>query len=92
MDPVRYISALVLVGGLLALAIWLLRRFNFSPRDVRTQLRIVSHVSVGTREKLVVVRFADEEILLGITPHSITRLGSTPVGTESPDEPAPESS
>lgn len=96
MDPIRYITALVLVGGLLALAIWLLRRFNFTQRDTRSRLTIVSHIGVGTREKLVVVRFGNEDILLGITPQSITRLGATPidvaVDADALSESAPESS
>lgn len=88
MDPVRYISAIVIVGGLLALAIWMLRRFNFAPRDTRSRLTVVSHVSVGTREKLVVVRFGNEEVLLGVTPHTITRLGAVPVEDDAPfDDP-----
>jgi flagellar protein FliO/FliZ len=92
MDPVRYITALILVGGLLAAAIWLLRRFNFTQRDLRQSVTIVSHLGVGTREKLVVVRFGDEEILLGITPHSITRLGSVPLVSATEASSDPESS
>jgi flagellar protein FliO/FliZ len=81
MDPIRYISAIVLVGILLAAAIWLLRRFNLANLGVKPRLSVVSHLSVGTREKLLVVRFAQEDVLLGVTPHSITRLGSAPAGT-----------
>jgi len=92
MDPVRYITALILVGGLLALAIWLLRRLNFTQRGFNQRVTIVSHVGVGTREKLVVVRFADEEILLGVTPHSITRLGSVPLEAVPDGNSDPESS
>ncbi len=81
MDPVRYISAIILVGALLALAIWLLRRFNLTGMATKAPLTVVGHLSVGTREKLLVVRFGSEDVLLGITPHSITRLGSVPAGT-----------
>ena len=81
MDPVRYISAIILVGALLALAIWLVRRFNLTGMTTTAPLTVVGHLSVGTREKLLVVRFGSEDVLLGITPHSITRLGSVPAGT-----------
>ena len=80
MDQVRYISAIILVAALLALAIWVLRRFNVAGVGTPSRLKVVSHLSVGTREKLLVVRFGDEDVLLGITPHSITRLGATPAG------------
>ena len=81
MDPVRYISAIILVAALLALAIWVLRRFNVAGVGTPSRFKVVSHLSVGTREKLLVVRFGDEDVLLGITPHSITRLGATPAGS-----------
>ncbi len=81
MDPVRYISAIILVAALLALAIWVLRRFNVAGVGVPSRLKVVSHLSVGTREKLLIVRFGNEDVLLGITPHSITRLGSAPADT-----------
>ncbi len=78
MDPVRYFSALVLVGGLLALAIWLLKRLRLGTRHGESEaLNIISHTSLGTREKLVVVRFGDKKLLLGVTPGSITRLATS---------------
>jgi len=80
MDPIRYISAIVLVGILLAGAVWLLRRFNLANLGVKPSLSVLSHLNVGTREKLIVVRFANEDVLLGVTPHSITRLGAAPAG------------
>jgi flagellar biogenesis protein FliO len=33
---------------------------------------------LGPREKLVVVRFGGEDILLGVTPGSITRIAACP--------------
>jgi len=83
MDPVRYISAIILVAALLALAIWVLRRFNVAGVGVPSRLKVVSHLSVGTREKLLVVRFGEEDVLLGVTPHSITRLGAVPADADS---------
>lgn len=78
MDPIRYVGALLLVGGLLALAIWMLKRLRLTTRgrDDKT-LEIISHASLGTREKLVVVRFAGKKVLLGVTPGTISRLAAT---------------
>lgn len=80
MDPVRYITALLLVGGLLALAIWMLRRFRFGNQaSSRSALSITAHASLGTREKLVVVRFAGRDHLLGVTPGSISKIATVEV-------------
>ena len=77
MDPVRYISALLLVGGLLAVAIWALRRLRFGQHGpARSIIGIVAHASLGAREKLMVVRFAGRDHLLGVTPGSISSLAS----------------
>lgn len=77
MDPVRYISALLMVGGLLAIAIWALRRFRFGQQGmVRNAIGITAHASLGAREKLVVVRFAGRDHLIGVTPGSVSLLAS----------------
>ena len=90
MDPVRYITALLLVGGLLALAIWMLRRFRFgNPTASRSALSITAHASLGTREKLVVVRFAGRDHLLGVTPSSISKIATADVDETHDEDPRP---
>jgi len=77
MDPIRYIVALLLVGGLLAVAVWMLKRFRLGGEgSAQSPIRITSHASLGAREKLVVVRFGGRDILLGVTPGSISRIAS----------------
>jgi len=79
MDPIRYVGALLLVGGLLALAIWMLKRLRLTTRgrDDKT-LEIISHASLGTREKLVVVRFAGKKsVTRRHTGHHLATRGGT---------------
>lgn len=38
------------------------------------QLRIVSALAVGSRERLVLVEVEGERVLIGVTPHAITAL------------------
>ena len=79
MDPVRYVVSLLVVGALLAVAFWLLARFRRGSLGMtRNIIGIVSQTSVGPRERLVVVRFGAEDILLGVTPASITRIAAHP--------------
>ena len=79
MDPVRYVVSLLVVGALVAAAFWLLARFRRGGLDMtRSVVGIVSQTSVGPRERLVVVRFGSEDILLGVTPGSITRIAACP--------------
>jgi flagellar biosynthetic protein FliO len=77
MDPIRYFSALLMVGALLAVAIWALRRFRpGASGQSRSTISVISHASLGAREKLVVVRFAGRDHLLGVTPRSVSLLAS----------------
>ena len=81
MDPVRYVLGLVLVGALLAAGVWLLRRLG--PRaSGASSVTVVSVQSVGTREKLVVLRYRGEELLVGITPAQMCCLARTPLDAE----------
>jgi flagellar protein FliO/FliZ len=78
MDPTRYIVAVLFVTALLLGAIWWLRRMNLVGVNKTTGIRIIAAQNIGTRERLLVVRFGQEDVLLGVTAQSITRLASTP--------------
>ena len=78
MDPTRYIVAVLFVTALLLGAIWWLRRMNLVGVNKTTGIRIIAAENIGTRERLLVVRFGQEDVLLGVTAQSITRLASTP--------------
>ena len=80
MDPARYIIAVLFVTALLVGAIWWLRRMNLV--GVKSAgIRVIATQNIGTRERLLVVRFGGEDVLLGVTAHSITRLAVSPVDT-----------
>jgi len=90
MDPIRYVTALLFVGGLLALAIWMLRRFRFGNPDAsRSSLSITAHASLGAREKLVVVRFGGKHHLIGVAPGSISRIATAETDGSSIEERRP---
>lgn len=78
----QLLSALLLVLGLMGALAWLARRMRLphlaGNRESGLQLR--SSMNLGQREKLVVVQFEGEQILLGVTASSINRLASTPAG------------
>jgi len=59
-------------------AFWLLRRygarFGIGPAGRGGSLRLVDHLPVGPRKSVVVVRFLNKDLVLGITEQSITFL------------------
>ncbi len=67
----------VLLGVIFA-AFWLLKRYGpkigLGPGGRGGMLRLVDHLAVGPKKSVVVVRFLNKDLVLGVTDHSITRL------------------
>lgn len=90
MDPVRYISGLLLVAALLAAGFWLLRRHGPGLGRASHGLRITAVLPLGAREKLVVVQYHSRELLLGVSAQGIRRLASAaPASAKQQDQPSP---
>jgi flagellar protein FliO/FliZ len=69
---------LAILLGVIFAAFWLLRRYGpkigLGPGGRGGMLRLVDHLSVGPKKSVVVVRFLNKDLVLGVTDHSITRL------------------
>jgi flagellar biosynthetic protein FliO len=75
----RTLGALLLVLGLLAFGVFLVKRFgpNRSPvQNATVSVAVLKSVPLGERRSLLVVRFAGKNLLLGSTPHGISLLDS----------------
>jgi flagellar protein FliO/FliZ len=71
---------LVLVLGLILGMAWLLKRMPGAGRLRQSeQLRIVSMLSVGTKERVAVIQVGAEQLLVGVSPGGISRLYLLPV-------------
>lgn len=79
-DMLRFAGSLVLVLGLLAALLWTLRRMQSGvrPGSKVKQMQVVEVMSIGPRQKMILVRVGQHEILAGVTPSQITTLGSWP--------------
>ncbi|OUS11504.1 flagellar biosynthetic protein FliO [Gammaproteobacteria bacterium 53_120_T64] len=96
-DTSGYFLQLVSGLGLVLLSIaalaWLLKRINRLPNRDLKNLELVASLSVGQRERVVIVRAGSSELVLGIAPGHITKLGelSRPAATTAnPETIAPE--
>ncbi len=72
------VFGLVVVLGLMAGAAWLLKRFNPVRTGQAGNVRIVGGVSVGNRERVIVVEVADQWIVVGVAPGSVNALSTLP--------------
>lgn len=84
-------GALTLIILVILLAAWLARRFGFAPKHSgNRELKVSSSISVGNRERVVIVDVEDARLVLGVTASQITHLHTLApkAVTETPSAPA----
>ena len=70
----QWLVSCFLVIGLILLLAWLLKRARLVPALAQNQLRVISALPLGNREKLLVVKVGEQQVLLGMTPTNINLL------------------
>jgi flagellar protein FliO/FliZ len=87
----QVISALAVVLALIVGASWLLHKVRSQSLGHGQLIHIESSVSVGTRERVVLIEVAGEWVLVGVTPSHIStlmRLKESPLHKTTQTEPA----
>ncbi len=69
---------LIVVLGLMAGTAWLLKRFGVATAGANNVVKVVGGVSVGNRERVIVVEVADQWIVVGVAPGQVNALSSMP--------------
>ena len=73
-----YMAKLLLSLGLVVVIIfalaWLVKRFNFIPQQSQGLIKIISTLSVGSRDRLALIQVGDEQLLIALTPGKISKL------------------
>ncbi|MFZ6849367.1 flagellar biosynthetic protein FliO [Undibacterium sp. RuRC25W] len=71
-------GALLFVLLLMFAAAWLLKRIGPVASGNKILVKVVGGVSVGNRERVLVVEVDDQWLILGVTSNNISNLGSMP--------------
>jgi flagellar protein FliO/FliZ len=74
----QVLLGLVAVLGCMAGAAWMLRRFGLAKTASASAVKVVGGVSVGTRERVLVVEVADQWIVVGVAPGRVNALTTMP--------------
>jgi len=73
-----YMAKLLLSLGLVVAIIfalaWMVKRFNFIPQQSQNLIKIISTLSVGSRDRLALIQVGDEQLLIALTPGKISKL------------------
>ncbi|HHH36382.1 MAG TPA: flagellar biosynthetic protein FliO [Gammaproteobacteria bacterium] len=70
----QVLTSLVLVVGLIFGAAWLFRRYGRFHGMASEQVQVLAGVSVGQREKVIVLQAGDTQMLLGVAPGRVQTL------------------
>ncbi|NNM60849.1 MAG: flagellar biosynthetic protein FliO [Steroidobacteraceae bacterium] len=74
--------SLALIVALIFAISWVLKRLRFSPRIGRGQIGVIDECAIGPRERIVLVRVGEAQLLLGLSAGGI--VGLTPLATPIP--------
>jgi len=80
-DWLQYLLSFALVIGLLLALLWSLRKLqNGGPglRKSERRLQMIESLSIAPRQKIVLVRVDDRDVLIGVTAHQMTALSPWP--------------
>lgn len=90
LEPMSSPYLLKLTGGLLVivalifLLAWLLKKFNLNQQSHSGLIRIIAGLSIGTRDRIVLLQVGEEQILVGLTPGRIEKLHTLAQPLEAP--------
>jgi flagellar protein FliO/FliZ len=73
MDAGSMILSLLMVLALIIVSAFILKRFNIAQQGT-SRLSVVTNLSLGAKERVVVVQVGDKQLLLGVTAQQITLL------------------
>ncbi|MDI9817631.1 MULTISPECIES: flagellar biosynthetic protein FliO [unclassified Legionella] len=73
-ELLRVIGGLLLVIALIIFLSWLLRRLNGIGLGMSAGFKVISTMSLGTKEKLMIVNAGNRFLLIGVTPNAINTL------------------
>ncbi len=74
----QLLFGLIAVLGLMGGAAWLLKRLGVAKSIAGAPLKVVGGISVGGRERILVVEVADQWIVVGVAPGRVSTLSTMP--------------
>lgn len=81
----QIVFSLVLVLLIIFISAWLLRRYGRFPGVAEGNLKVLGALSVGQRERILLLQVGGEQILVGVTTSRISRLHQLEVPVEVKD-------
>ena len=78
LDMFKVLLGLLVVLGAMVGILWLMKRTGLRAPQSGGTVKIVGGLSVGNRERVLVIEVADQWIVVGVAPGSVNALASMP--------------
>ncbi len=78
LDLFKVLGGLIVVLGLMAGSAWLLKRAGLGKAPAGSSIKIVGGVSVGNRERVLVLEIADQWVVVGVAPGRVNAIATLP--------------
>lgn len=72
-DASSMILSLLMVLALILISAFVLKRFNLTQQG-SNQLKVIASLSLGAKEKIIVVQIGEQQLVLGVCPQQISLL------------------
>lgn len=73
-DALNWLASLLLVLAIFFLCVWIMRKSGQITSVGKNRISVLGGLSLGMREKLVLIKVGDRQLLLGVTPGRISKL------------------
>jgi flagellar protein FliO/FliZ len=86
-DWLQYALSFALVIGLLLALLWTLRKVQNGSTMLRKKnqrMHTVETLSIGTRQKILLIQVDGQDVLVGVTAHQMTALSTWPAHSAQP--------
>jgi flagellar protein FliO/FliZ len=91
LEPLSTPYLFKLTGGLLLVVVvilvfaWLVKKFNLNQQSQNGLIKIIAGLSIGTRDRIVLLQIGEEQILVGLTPGRIEKLHTLSQPLDAPE-------
>ena len=82
----KMVLGLLVVLAVMALVTWVLKRMMPGAGSQQSSIRVVGGVSVGTRERVVVLEVAGRWLVVGVAPGQVSAIANLEAGSVQPSE------
>jgi len=73
-DVVKWLGGLIFVLAVFFLCVWLMRKTNLFNMHSNNQMHIIGGLSLGAKERLVLVQLGSKQLVLGVCPGRVETL------------------